>query len=179
MVTIYRLNSNGKDQLITTAYCINDLFWYITEDDIVKFGYTPHDRTDGRYLFNDVSDTYSILGDVCRCCYVVYDNELLITPDRLVGMYRAWKYDRYQQRINRFKYFRHKRTLKRAYGGFKHPRTTAEKRAFCSLKDEEYTNLGRARRNIPNLPDLWDDRYAHADKSWKTQSKRKHQWKQK
>ena len=107
----------------------------------------------------------------------MYEDDVLITPDRLIGMRRAWTHRRYVQSIRR-RQARYGRRTKQAYGGFRRPHTTTEKRAFCSLKDEEYTNLGRARRSIPNLPDTWDDVYAHADKSWKTQSKRKHQWKQ-
>jgi len=70
----------------------------------------------------------------------------------------------------------HRRT---AYGRFRHPRSTQEKRWVHAWDDEEFAPKVRAKRGMRYLPDAWDDYLSHNDKCWKTQSKRRHQWKEK
>lgn len=68
---------------------------------------------------------------------------------------------------------------KKAYGGWRHPRTTQERKWAHAWDDEEFCPPPRARRQGRYLPTVWDDIYAHSEKSWKTQSKRRHQWRPK
>ncbi len=60
-------------------------------------------------------------------------------------------------------------------GTYRHPRTTNERRQAFQNKDENEPPI-RARRNCNNIITAWDDRYAHSEKSWKAQSKRKRQF---
>lgn len=69
-----------------------------------------------------------------------------------------------------------------AFGGYRCPKTTNEFRWAGAWDDEEFApkaGFARPSRRGRNLPNAWDDYLAHSDKSWKTQSKRKHQWKSK
>lgn len=68
---------------------------------------------------------------------------------------------------------------KSAYGWFRRPKTTQEMRWAHAWDDEEDCPPPRGRRQGHNLPNAWDDYYAHGEKSWKKQSKRKRQWKEK
>lgn len=70
--------------------------------------------------------------------------------------------------------------MKKVFGSHRYPRTMHERRWTCAWEDEEFAPLRgfvRARRRPCYLPTSWDDQCAHADRSWKNQSKRKHQWK--
>jgi len=69
------------------------------------------------------------------------------------------------------------RTRNPAYGHFRAIRTIQEKRWASAWSDEEEPVQPRAARNIHNIPDAWDDYMSDAQKSWKWQSKRRHQWK--
>lgn len=70
-----------------------------------------------------------------------------------------------------------------AYGYVRHPRTTQERRWTHAWDDEQDEHIlcrvrVRSSRSDRHLPDEWDDICSHNDKSWKTQSKRRHQWKE-
>ena len=56
----------------------------------------------------------------------------------------------------------------------RHPRTTALKRYSCAPEQQQYNRL-----SWKNLPSLYDDKFRLTQKSWKSQSKRRHQWKPK
>jgi hypothetical protein len=58
---------------------------------------------------------------------------------------------------------------------YRSPRTTQERRANQPTKEEP--KLYRGRRGIHQLVNKWDDQIIHKDKSWKSKSKRRHQWK--
>ena len=66
-----------------------------------------------------------------------------------------------------------------AWGGHRAIRTFQERKWASAWDDEEDCPRVRARRNARNLPEPWDDIPSHNDKCWKTQSKRRHQWKEK
>jgi len=66
---------------------------------------------------------------------------------------------------------------KHAYGRFRRVRTQQERKWANAWDDEEFAPKVRPKRNIWNLPDSYCDIIAHNDKSWKTQTKRRHQWK--
>jgi hypothetical protein len=69
------------------------------------------------------------------------------------------------------------------WGGWKKPHSTQEKRQYYATiqqAEEEGVDIKiRGRRKPCNLPDAWDDWDCHNDRCWKTQSKRRHQWKAK
>ena len=64
------------------------------------------------------------------------------------------------------------------YGRIRRPKTTQERRLSFHNKDEGEPKI-RPKRRCHSLPSAWDDIVAHNDASWKTQSKRKHQYKRK
>jgi len=75
----------------------------------------------------------------------------------------------------------HKRTQrfarKSAWRNFRNIRTFQERKWFHAWDDEEFAPKGRASRGVRAHPSNWDDIYGHNDKCWKTQSRRKNQWK--
>lgn len=58
--------------------------------------------------------------------------------------------------------------------GFRAPKTTAQKR-FCCAPEQKYFNRG----SWKHLPSLYDDIIRVEERNWKSQSKRRHQWKPK
>lgn len=88
--------------------------------------------------------------------------------------------------IKRYSEYKNKRALhnhrvsrrKPAYGSFRYIKTTQERRMSLAFDEENFVKC-RSSRTDANLPNSWDDIDSHNDKSWKTQSKRKHQWKPK
>ncbi len=87
----------------------------------------------------------------------------------------------YNRRAARLGYYKPRmgRKTRGCYGNYRAPKTTNEKRqAFCIKEDGEPSI--RARRNITNLTDAWDDTSRHNDACWKTQyKKRKRQYRPK
>jgi hypothetical protein len=75
----------------------------------------------------------------------------------------------------RYRWPRMGRKAERAYGTYRNPRTTNERRQAFQNKDEDEPPI-RARRNKNNIITAWDDRLAHNDANWKTQYKRRHQY---
>ncbi len=102
---------------------------------------------------------------------VVYDENENVVP--ICELNRVYN-EVYDRRFNRPWRWRRSR---QPYGGWRRPHTTQEKRQYYAAMDEEYPIRVRGRRKPRSLADVYDDYYAHADKSWKTQSKRSHQWK--
>jgi hypothetical protein len=110
--------------------------------------------------------------------HAAYDeNGKYLSVSFLVGKYRKWLEERrkYWRAID---HNRRHGSKRRVYGWYRHIRTTHE----LSMYFDDPTALelgfnvkGRASRNC--LPTVWDDVRRHNDKSWKTQSKRRRQWK--
>ncbi len=102
----------------------------------------------------------------------------IYTPDYLIGARREWQADkpRYRYLMRRWKRNGGK---KQADGGFRNVRTFQERKWAAAWNDEELAPKARGRRTARTLPCSWDDIHAHSDKCWKTQSKRKYQWKEK
>jgi len=65
---------------------------------------------------------------------------------------------------------------KQALSNFRNLHTFQERKWAHAWDDEEFILPCRAKRQGKNLPDYWDDIYRHNEKSWKFQSKKKHQW---
>lgn len=174
MIEIHKRDENGKDRLVATFQTYNDLFRLVVERDLKHFGYTTTDRTEGGPYFQERD--LIVLGNT-RYCYLAYENNIFVAPDRLVGLFR-------DDRKNRRLYWKNRWVSKydcgcrrSTYGGWRSIKTTQERRWYHAWDDEEFAPKLRARRSTANLPNSWDDYLTHNDKSWKTQSKRRHQWK--
>jgi len=68
---------------------------------------------------------------------------------------------------------------KPAWRWFRSIRTTQERRWAHAWDCEEHAPHVRSARQGRNLPNAWDDYWAHNEKCWKYQSKRKSQWRPK
>lgn len=178
MIEIYR-RVDGNDKLIRTYDTFEDMFKAraVNVHTLADFGYDPNDRIAERYLFGELDPTVDNF-DTNRNRYVCYENNKFVTPDRLVGLYRIWHRSRkgwgYSYR------WHHAGFKKAVWPQYSSPKTTHEIRWAHAWDDEEFapkTGFARGRRRASALPTLWDDHYGHNDKSWKTQSKRRHQWK--
>lgn len=101
--------------------------------------------------------------------YVVIDHNENIVPLCVLNQVTNEVFSR--------KYRRHWRWRRTAWGGWRVPRTTQEKRQYYAAMDEEEPIKIRGRRLPRHLADIYDDWHCHNDKCWKTQSKRRHQWK--
>lgn len=111
---------------------------------------------------------------------VVYDeNGNQYIPDVLVGLYRAWRNNK--KASKEYRNLHHRRIngqKKGAWAGCRSMRTFQERRMAEAWDDDENAPKVRRARVAGNLPDPWDDYLRHIEKSWKTQSKRKYQWKE-
>lgn len=170
MIEIYR-RREGKDRLIRTFKTYEELFRGMWEADLKEFGHNPTDRTTARNLAGDNDWIFEGYIGNSRCCYICYDNLNLVTPDRLVGLRRDW----IGHRRSNYRLYWH--SYNRAYRGNRRIRTTQERRWAHACDDVEFAPPVRGRRSACNLPNSWDDIRGHNDKSWKTQTKRRHQWK--
>ena len=63
------------------------------------------------------------------------------------------------------------------YGRFRSPATTNERRQAFPNEDEGEPPI-RGRRRAHSLPNTWDDVHSDSQKSWKYQSKRRHQYRE-
>ena len=106
MIEIYR-RVEGKDRLIASFDTFENLFRtpYVDDGSLSEFGYDPSDRVIAQYLFGDSLFetipfrnsqilTRQIALSVSRCRYICYEDGNLVTPDRLVGLYREWRRNR-------------------------------------------------------------------------------------
>lgn len=117
--------------------------------------------------------------DEHRLAMAVYDHlGKLYTPDHLIGLYREWVRTR-PNNLYKQRWFRRNGCKKSVWGGFRNIKTAQERKWAHAWDDEEFAPKVRAARQGHNLPDSWDDYQRHSDKSWKTQSKRKYQWREK
>ena len=167
MIEIYRQVYTGKQHLVAQFDTYEEFFRRVWESDLKEFGYTKDERVNGRYLFGD-APKYALWMEV-RFRYTAQEDGKFITPDRLIGMYRAYIANR---KLERQRWWGNSA----AYGGHRSVRTTQERKQ-AQYQDEEYYVPVRAARNLANLPEAWDDIISHNDRSWKTQSKRKRQYK--
>lgn len=105
---------------------------------------------------------------------VIYDeNSTMYTKDRILGLYRNWK----SKRISDYDFLRFNKMTGRkhsVYGWYRSIHTYPEMREWFNV--DEYNIRGRARRSKAMLPESWDDISRHVEKSWKNQSKNRHQY---
>ena len=177
MIEIFR-RADGKDRIIRTYDTFEDLFSArsVNTHTLAEFGCDPSDRIASSYLFGelDTEDNF----EVNRNSYICYESDKLVTPDRLVGLYRTWA-KTWGRRSWRWGYWHHAGLKKAVWPTWRSPKTTHEQRWAHAWDDEEFApknGFARGRRRAHALPNSWDDIYGHNDKSWKTQSKRRHQW---
>jgi hypothetical protein len=182
MLVIYKRDEfNGKLKIITEFESFNDLFtaaWYHMDFANV-FGYTDVDRGYGGTPFGDhhKSSDWCISVET-KFLYVMYDDGKFVTPDRLVGLHRNWKYERrnfHQRSWSRKRDTGQKKTV---CGNLRHMKTMHERRWQNAWDDEEFCPPYRPARCGRNLPSCYDDYWVRGQKNWKFQSKRKHQWKE-
>lgn len=109
---------------------------------------------------------------------IVTENGTILTDETILGLYREWKRKknkewrrRYQIKMTGWK--------NSVYGKFRHPRTLNELRSNFSLDEDDIFYGVKVRSKRKRIPTAWDDKYSHAEKSWKYQKKRGKQWKSK
>lgn len=179
MLEIYARDGHGIETIVATYKTYEEFFdnRRPREEDLKAFGYTTADRTVANGLFysrleRTLSNAWAwkwSWNTVSRYCYLMYDYDKFITPDNLVGKYRDWLNNRkpYRYHYNyRSGAYQYGRTLK----------INNEVRQYYANDDEDAPRI-RAKRSPSRLPDAWDRSFYPSEKCWKTQSKRKHQWK--
>ena len=133
-----------------------------------------------KFLFNEYLYTNVIRTTNEKKYRIVNENGIILSRASILGEYRKW--------INERTSYWHQKWLKRrngqtksAYGRFRHPKTLNELKAIFSLDEDDkfYGAKIRSKRGKSYLPTVWDDVYSNNEKCWKTQSKRKKQWKYK
>jgi len=193
----HELDVIGELKLKCVYYkSIEDFIWKHNEDTLKNcFGYSPYDKicqgtVDNLYrrskYHRRLYNYKTVKCGKTNCSdpehrhnfnrvRVVYDhNGNLYTPDRLIGLRRKWL----RERKSRYWYGFSGRKRRRC-SSHRSMRTFQERKWAHAWDDEEFAPRVRAARQGKNLPDAWDDWHRHNDKCWKTQSKRKHQWKEK
>lgn len=122
--------------------------------------------------------------DIVVNSYVVYDErDKLVTKDRLVGLFRAYRRKKDEEWYKKYVLRRpHPGSKRRWHFGnwYRYPQTTQEIRYAAGVEadKEEFEPPYRARRNMRNLPHSWDDKPRSTDRRcWKNY--RDHQWKPK
>ena len=158
------------------GYNINDKICQTVTDTEYRRGYQGRRYITNEILCNKVNCTKHNNG-FNKAVVVADQNGKLFTSDRLIGLFRV--YWRNKMLGRRCKYDRRNGCKKSAWGGWRSMKTFQERKWANAWDDEEFVPKVRAARNDANLPDAWDDYYADSAKSWKIQSKRKHQWKEK
>jgi hypothetical protein len=171
MYNLYkRSNTNSKLQLIDIFDNIEDIFEYThDEQSFIK-----------KFSTND-TDTYMIVKRIenfggsyllPEYKYVLYHNDVILSPATILGMFRPWNRKVRERRIAAWYNKPRRRKAYRRYRSIK----TFQERKWANAWDDEDVKI-RSRRNATNLPNNWDDIKGYTHKSWKKQSKRKHQWK--
>ena len=99
------------------------------------------------------------------------------SSNNLIGLYRKWRAER--SRLYYCKTMVRRNGRKRAaYGSFRYPHTMQEMRNYYVDPDARELGINvrmRAARSVHNIPNAWDDQWAHNEKCWKQH--RKNQWK--
>jgi len=194
-ICIYRRDdTDGHIRLCATFSTLEDLFratqgrgWsyrsYRGADRFDGFSSDFNERFNGLLYefdktrrFHDINGKFYSWEKETHYCYLCYDEygQRHYSHADLVGLYRKWR----DNTRTPWYWWRHSGS-RRAWRGWRHPRTTQELRWSKAWDDEEFAPTVRACRRGHNLPSCWDDMSAHNDKCWKTQSKRRHQWKEK
>lgn len=155
-------------------------YFLLRTSDYSGFGSNYDDRHSNGAPWWDYTTNDLEIRPRTQYCYLCYDEfGTFYSKDRLVGLERALDKSyktRLKNRVDR----RSRGRKKMVWGGFRHPKTLQELKWNNAWDDEEFAPKARGRRRKGYLPTHWDDhRGMSAQKSWKWQSKRKNQWKDK
>ena len=163
---IYVYHYDCIGELFTQKYDNIDHYLRHTNEHHIKT-FVVHDINKHHpvYITSDYLNGYALI--VCDADGKIY------TSDRLVGLKRVWH--QYCLDWNNNRYGRSNGQKRRVYGGYRKIQTFQERQQWFNV--DEYQITGRAKRSASMLPNYWDDIHLYNDKSWKTQSKRKHQYK--
>ena len=127
------------------------------------------------YFKSYVDDWY--LGST-ECKFVAYnENDTILSVAYLTGIVRPYKKERRAFFRYGWKARFDRGARKDVYGRLRHIKTYQERKWAHAWDDEEFPPKTRSRRQGDRLPDARDDYWSHNQRSWKKQSKRKHQWK--
>ena len=178
---VYRKSDlTGNIKLIYKYETIESFFKSHIRADFEEYSHNFDDRWRGHIHDSLSSLEAEPFQKSSHFCYVVFDeNGNCFSPFKLTSLRNEW--------VNHFvPRWRRRRACfgsRRVYGRFRHINTTQERRKSVDIIHEISEDgdiikvLPRPRRNVRNLPSAWDDIWGHNEKCWKTQSKRKHQWK--
>jgi hypothetical protein len=121
-----------------------------------------------KYLFS--------LQNLPKLNFAVYnENAKYFSKIELLARYKDWLYERLKLN-KRHNYNRRQGRKKGAYGHYVKIKTIKTVRALVNGDYELDIIINLRKKSIP--PNAWDrEKISHNDKSWKTQSKRKHHWK--
>lgn len=168
-IFVYRRNAKGVLHLIE-EYNSSDAFARRYYDGKVKDEFGDNDIDHVNITIKAFGDSWSVK---------IYAKVAYNSKDKLLPVSQLVGYTRRRVRKTwRDKWINSRQGRKKdAYGTFRYIRTTQERCWAHAWDDEEFCPSPRASRQGHNLPDAWDDYWAHSEKNWKMQSKRKHQWK--
>ena len=175
-ISIYRVDANKIRHL--ADFELNEFFYrhVHTEETFSRFSTDLYHRVRAKH---EPWDKYVDYFDNMYA-YVAYDEKgRVVTPDRLLGLYRKWLRQRYAEFDKTWKYGRRQPGSKRRpYCWHRHPKTTQLRRWYHAWDDEEFAPRPRAGRSPKYLPSAWDDvrRSDKEDRNWKRH--RKTQWKE-
>jgi hypothetical protein len=144
-----------------------------------KFKQTP-------WFLIDYSKNRIEHGDPKYYWLIAYKDGKLLSPENLYGILKPYfekiKAEYRKVIFNKFDNGR----KKRVYGQYRHPKTIQELRnteeRWFEFEDDIFNEFGKISikfRPRTYLPTAWDDRIYHVQKSWKWQSKRNRQFKEK
>jgi hypothetical protein len=169
-IYVYRRSySNGKLSLVEEYENSKD-FGDKNSEDIINsnFRESDSDRVNGKEI------VYGYCLTIRDFAFVAYNEKGKLLPrSQLIGYARDAAYRRSAKWDKDWNF---KSMNRGAYGSFRYPKSTQEKRWAHAWDDEEDCPPVRGRRQGKYLPDAWNDHWSKSHKSWKKQSNRKHQW---
>lgn len=114
-----------------------------------------------------------------RAYFAAYDQDgNWFSPQQLIQKQAEYEVTRKKHCCDYIHKRRHGRK-KKAWGHYHAIKVLRSNRSYFIDPDVEELGLNVKYRSKANPPDSWDrEKFSHLDKSWKTQSKRDHQWKE-
>ena len=138
-----------------------------------KYGSSQDSNGDNIYILRQ----YAFLDPNNRIIDVrEYMNDIIkLSSTKINHKYYSHKWKRYYKSV-RYRYDSIPGIHKNHYHRncfYRHPNVMNEKRQASIV---EYKDYIKPASRVSNLPDAWDDKIRHFDKSWKSQSKKRKQW---
>lgn len=182
-IYVYHIDRSvlANAELVTNYYgTLHDLFLSFSEwqlamlfGDMERIYVSTHQQNDLGYARRAY-----YRNDHPFCFYAAYDERgMFYAPDHLVGLYRKWRKERDTGLI----WWRGGSYKASGYRRYRRPKTK-HSRTEISFSNPDLADLPiyvkvDTRCDRDALPNSWDDIRRFNDRSWKTQSRRKHQWK--